>query len=147
MKALSRAARAEANRGMSRDNSRQSDDVQDDNSNNIGDNSPNLSQQSDDTDEMQAINQSGLVYGAAVSKGDQIEAGHSSNQPEVHIVQIRDLEEGNLQHSQTTWSKTESDIWCFKPINIDFLLQLNLSQTTEFILIFDTFRHWKLCQW
>ena len=112
MKAMSRAARADANR--SRDSSRQADDASDDNSNNLRDNSPNLSQRSDDTDDMQAVNQSGLVYGATSSKsahGDEIDGGgHSSNQPEVHIVQIRDLDEGNLQHSQPTWSKTESEI-------------------------------------
>lgn len=111
MKAMSRAARSDANR--SRNNSRQADDASDNNSNNLGDNSPNLSQHSDDTDDLHAVNQSGLVYGATSSKsvhGDEIDAGHSSNQPEVHIVQIRDLEEGNLQHSQPTWSKTESDI-------------------------------------
>jgi hypothetical protein len=116
MKAMSRAARAEANR--SRDSSRQQDDVSDNNSNNAGVNSPNLSQRSDDTDEIhQTINQTGLAYSAAAARhtdaldgGENMAPGHSSNQPEVHIVQIRDLEEGNLQHSQPTWSKTESDI-------------------------------------
>lgn len=119
MKAMSRAARAEANRSLSRDSSRQQDDNSDENSNNANANSPNLSQRSDDTDEVQVVNQSGLIYGAAASRGqdqldgagDNMTVGHSSaNQPEVHIVQIRDLEEGNLQHSQPTWSKTESDI-------------------------------------
>lgn len=116
MKAMSRAARAEANR--SRDSSRQQDDGSDDNSNNADANSPNLSQRSVDTDEMQqTINQSGLAYSAAASRhadaldgGENMMPAHSSNQPEVHIVQIRDLDEGNLQHSQATWSKTESDI-------------------------------------
>lgn len=112
MKAMSRAARAEANR--SRDSSRQPDDGSDDNSNNLADNSPNLSL--DDGDDLQAGNQtSGLVYGATSARPDEVDgldlaAGQSSNQPEVHIVQIRDLEEANLQHSQPTWSKTESDI-------------------------------------
>lgn len=116
MKAISRAAKAEANRSFSRDSSRQPNDGSDDNSNNIGDNSPtNLSQRSDDTDEIQAVSQSGIVYGAASSKGnaDEIDGsnalGHSSNQPEVHIVQIRDLED-NLQHSQPTWPQAESEI-------------------------------------
>lgn len=117
MKAVSRAARAEANRSMSRDSCRQQEDGSDDNSNIADNNSPNLSQRSDDTDEMQTANPSGLVYGAASSRagadeldGGDMGAGHSSNQPEVHIVRIRDIEEGELQHSQPTWSKTESDI-------------------------------------
>jgi hypothetical protein len=116
MKAMSRAARAEANK--SRDSSRQRDDGSDDNSDNAEANSPNLSHRSDDTDEMQqTMNQSGLAYSAAAARhaeamdgGENMMQGHSSNQPEVHIVQIRDLDEGNLQHSQTTWANTESDI-------------------------------------
>lgn len=106
MKAMSRAARAEANR--SRESNRQTDDGSDDNSNKIIDNSPNLSL--DGGDESGA--QPGLLYGAASAKTDEVDgltqSQSSANQPEVHIVQIRDLDEGNLQHS--TWSKTESDI-------------------------------------
>lgn len=116
MKAMSRAAKAEANRGLSsRDISRQPDDNSEENND---DNSPtNISQRSDDTDEIQAsVSPSGAMYGMASSRtgADQTDgpahmAGHSSNQPEVHIVQIRELED-NLQHSQATWSKAESDI-------------------------------------
>lgn len=116
LKAMARGAKAEANsRNLSRDKDRQNDDDgSDDNSNNVGDNSPNLSQRSDDTDEVtQAINQPGLAYGAATSKAhaDEVDAdlGHGSNQPEVHIVQIRDLE-ADLQHPQTTWPNAESEI-------------------------------------
>jgi len=109
MKALSRAARAEAIRSKNLDNSRQQDDASDDNSNR-DQNSPNLSQRSDDTDEMQATNQSGLAYGAATSRGhhDKDDAvDYGANQPEAHIVQIREVE-GSLQ--LPTWPQTESDI-------------------------------------
>lgn len=113
MKAMSRAAKAEANRSLSRDSTRQVDDGSDDNINNGDTNSPtNLSQQSVDTDDIQVgVNQSGIVYGAT-SSGDQDTGnvlGHGSNQPEVHIVQIRELDD-NIQHPQQTWSKAESEI-------------------------------------
>ena len=94
MKAISRAARAEANRNTSRDSCRQQEDDTDDS--NRDDKSPNLSQRSDDTDEIQAVNQSGLAYGAATARGHRDEM----NQPETHIVEIRDLNDG-IQ--QTTW--------------------------------------------
>lgn len=109
MKALSRAARAEANRSMNRDNSRQQDDNDDDNSNR-DENSPNLSQRSDDTDEIQATDHTGLAYGAGAATRDHHDIdgpGYSGGQPETHIVHIRDLE-GNVQ--QATWPQTESDI-------------------------------------
>lgn len=110
LKAMSRAAKAEANRSLSRDSTRQVDDGSDDNMNNGDQNSPtNLSQHSDDTDEIQAgVNQPGLVYSAAHSAAEP-EMGHSSNQPEVHIVQIREIED-NVQHPQQTWPQTESEI-------------------------------------
>lgn len=114
MRAISKAARAEANRSISRDSTRQVDDDSDD-ANNVPDNSPtDISQHSDDTDEIQtSVNQSGFVYGAAGSRAadevDDAARPHGSDQPEVHIVQIRDLDD-NVQHSQPTWSKTESDI-------------------------------------
>lgn len=111
MKALSRAARAEANRSMSRDSSRQQDDATDDNSNRDN-NSPNLSRRSDDTDEMQTANQPGLAYGVASPRGEHHSEtggpGFSGNQPEAHIVQIRDLEDTHLR--QPTWPQTESEI-------------------------------------
>lgn len=113
MKAISRAARTDANRSMSRDSSKQRDDRSDDNnSNNLGDNSPNLSQRSDEvTEEIQAVSPSNLAYGAATSRGnDQFDGPSSSNQPEMHIVQIRDLED--VQHSQPAWTDqpAESEI-------------------------------------
>lgn len=116
LKAMSRAAKAEANRGVSRGSSRQINDGSDDNMPNDGDNSPtNLSQHSDDmTDEIQAgANQSGLAFAARSGYNEQEGAGLPSqsgaNQPEIHIVQIRDIED-NTQHSQPTWPQTESDI-------------------------------------
>lgn len=108
-KAIARAARSEANRNSSRD-SREIEDNSDDNRN--GDNSPvDLSQHSDDTDEIQtSLNQSGMLYATSSGKNDELDsAATSSNQPEVHIVQIRDLED-NLQHSQAAWPQTESEI-------------------------------------
>lgn len=111
MKAISRAAKAEANRSLSRDSTRQADDNSDDNiKNDDGDNSPtNLSHHSDDTDEIQAVNQSGLVYAASRGDHDEVDAmQHTASQPEVHIVQIRDLED--VQHSQPTWPQAESEI-------------------------------------
>lgn len=96
MKVMSRAAGSEANRSLSRDSTRQVDDGSDDNTNdNNGDNSPNLSQRSDMTDELDTAN-------IPVTH-------HNSEQPEVHIVQIRDLED-NVQHSQQAWPQTESEI-------------------------------------
>lgn len=114
LKAMSRAAKSEANRSLSRDSTRQVDDGSDDNTNLNGDNSPNLSQHSDDTDEIQAsVNQSGLVYSAAAVRDNTNEAEASvhnhNNQPEVHIVQIRDLED-SVQHSQQAWPQAESEI-------------------------------------
>lgn len=114
MKAISRAAKAEANRSLSRDSTRQVEDNSDDNINIDGDNSPtNLSHLSDDTDEVQALSgQSGMIYAAARGHVDEIDglnATTSSNQPEVHIVQIRDLED-QIQQLQPTWPQTESDI-------------------------------------
>jgi len=117
MKVMSRAAKAEANRSLSRESTRQVDDGSDDNMNVDADNSPtNLSQHSDDTDEIQAsVNQSGLVYAATRGHSDDGNdnnvgtTGHNSNQPEVHIVQIRELED-NLQHSQPAWQQAESEI-------------------------------------
>lgn len=117
LKAMSRAAKSEANRSLSRDSTRQVDDGSDDNTNMNGDNSPNLSQHSDDTDEIQAsVNQSGLVYSASASAArentDEIDGANvhnHNNQPEVHIVQIRDLED-NVQHSQQAWPQAESEI-------------------------------------
>lgn len=116
LKAISRAAKSEANRSLSRDSTRQVDDGSDDNTNMNGDNSPNLSQHSDDTDEIHAsVNQSGLVYSAsAATRGntDETDAANVhnyNNQPEVHIVQIRDLED-NVQHPQQAWPQAESEI-------------------------------------
>lgn len=110
MKAISRAAKAEANRSLSRDSTRQVDD--DDNINN-DDNSPtNLSQHSDDTDEIKVTDQPGLLYGAAMTRDetDGVDAqAHSAQQPEVHIVQIRDLGD-NLQHPEPAWPQAESEI-------------------------------------
>lgn len=115
MKAMYRSARAEANR--SRDDSKQQTAGSADHSDDADDNSPNLSHRSNDSDEVQ--HQSGVIggYTAAASRhndaldgGESMPPGHSPNQPEVHIVQIRDLDEGNLQHSQATWPERESDI-------------------------------------
>lgn len=115
MKAISRAAKAEANRSLSRDSSRQVDDNSDDNKNS-DDNSPtNLSHNSDDTEEIQVVDQPGLAYAAARANIDQpdtsdgVQMSSSANQPEVHIVQIRDLED-SVQHSQPTWPQAESEI-------------------------------------
>lgn len=117
MKAMSRMSRAEANKNtLNRDSSRQTNDDNnsDDNlnSNDNGADSPtNLSQHSEDvvTDEIQ--NSSGMVY-AAASGGrgdDQVDIGGRSNGgPEVHIVQIRDLDESAPQ--QADWPQTESEI-------------------------------------
>lgn len=115
MKSLSRAARTEPNRSRDRENN---DNGSDDNGNNNGTSSPgNLSQQSDDTEKMQLSEEpSTAVFAAATtSPGNDVIDGALNNpsstiyQPEVHIVQIRDLDD-NVQHSQPTWSQTESDI-------------------------------------
>lgn len=111
MKAIARAAKTEANRGLSRDSTRQIDDASDDNGNNNGGSSPgNLSQRSDDTDKLQlSEEQPTALYAAAAADPDGATNLITTNQPEVHIVQIRDLED-NVQHSQPTWSQTESEI-------------------------------------
>lgn len=114
LKAMSRAAKAEANRSLSRDSTRQADDGSDDNMNNDSSSPANLSQHSDDTDEIQAtVSRSGLVYEASRSRPDEVDGGntssHNANQPEVHIVQIRDLED-NVQHPQQAWPQAESEI-------------------------------------
>lgn len=123
MKALARSARAEANRSISRDSTRQMEDNSDDNGNNNGDASPgNMSQRSDDTDDLgTTINQTGGVYAATAPNAppqlDQVdgEINHerslplSSEQPELHIVQMREVED--VHHSQPTWPQNgESDI-------------------------------------
>lgn len=113
MKAISRAAKAEANRSLSRESTRQVDDNSDDNIKNSDDNSPtNLSHNSDDTDEIQ-VEQPGLAYAAARANLDQPDnpddgpMSPSAGQPEVHIVQIRDLDD-SVQ--QPAWPQAESEI-------------------------------------
>lgn len=123
MKALARSARAEANRSLSRDSTRQMEDNSDDNINDNGDVSPgNLSHQSDDTDDLQnTLSQSGRIYSAAANVGpqpdDQVDGSeiqiernlqHSVEQPELHIVQMREVED--VHHSQPTWPQNESQI-------------------------------------
>lgn len=111
MRAMAKASKADPNRSSSRDSARQDDDNSDLNINNDGGDSPtNLSQRSFDSDEIQATNM-GIVYAADTSgtKHDDIDGPHqsTSHQPEVHIVQIRELED-NVQHSQ--YPQTESEI-------------------------------------
>lgn len=120
MKALSRAAKAEANRSLSRDSTRQMDDISDDNINNNGDVSPNMSQRSEVSEDLQnTINQTSAMYAQVSPALDQHDGEpterniSSSNQPEVHIVQIRDIEDvqhGNVEHSQPNWTQNESEI-------------------------------------
>lgn len=111
-KAMSKAARAEANKSLSKDSNRQNQDTSD---NDERENSPGgISQNSDDTDEVvQSIeeHQTGILYAAGVSRGQDDNDGphvssHNPNQPEVHIVRIRDIED-NVQQA---WPQTESDI-------------------------------------
>lgn len=113
-KALARMAKAEANETKRKDESRE--DEEDDFNNRSDDNDnnsfPDLSDDNN-SDEIQAtVNQSGLVYAAAARGAGIDDCGQDnfgSNQPEVHIVQIRDLDD-NVQHSQSTWQERESDI-------------------------------------
>lgn len=115
-KAMSKAARAEANKSLSRDSSRQNQDNSDDNDER--DHSPGgISQDSDDSVELAQFNEeqhSGLVYAAGVTKGvhddtDGHDVSSHPNQPEIHIVQIREIED-RVQHYQQPWPQTESDI-------------------------------------
>lgn len=111
MKAVSRAAKAEANRSLSRDSTRQIDDASDDSNKNDADSPTNLSQQFDEVDEIQAsIHQSGIVYGAANTRMDEPDTSlHQPNQPEVHIVHIRDIDD-NSQQPPADWPQAESEI-------------------------------------
>lgn len=127
-KAMSKAARAEANKSLSKDSSKQNQDASD---NDERENSPGgISQASDDTEEViQSIDEqhSGLVYAAGIAKSghdnnDGHEASshsngpqmspyldHVSQPPEIHIVQIREIED-RVQHFDQPWPQTESDI-------------------------------------
>lgn len=114
MKAIARAAKAEPNRTMSRESTRQIDDGSDDNGNDNGGSSPgDLSQRSNDFDKSPAPEEPSTELYAAASTSlandttDSFIPPSQANQPEVHIVQIRDLD---VQHSQPTWSQTESEI-------------------------------------
>lgn len=111
-KAVSRMAKQAANRSLMR-NGEPNQDSRSDNDNDIddgGDNSPtNLSQHSGDTETVQGTAPN-VAYGATIAHRHD-EALHQGppDQPEVHVVQIRDLEE-NVQHSQPVWPQTESEI-------------------------------------
>lgn len=119
MKAIARAAKSEPNKNLSRDNSRQANDNSDENIANDNDSPTNLSNisQTDADDinrDLETVIQARMAHDVATAgrSNDDADAGHSkhnSNQPEVHIVQIRDMDEG-VQHSQPTWPQTESDI-------------------------------------
>lgn len=120
---MSRMSRSEANKStLSRDSTRQmnDNDNSDDNLNisnrDDNDDSPtNLSQHSDDvvTEDIQNLtNNSGLVYAAATGGHGDDQVVIKTEQPEVHIVRIRDLEDDAVvQHpQQADWPQTESEI-------------------------------------
>lgn len=111
-KAIARIARQKAHRSVSPDNldqQKNNDDRSDDNANDDTNSPTNLSQHSEEIDELQ-VNHSGLTYNALAHGQHEDEINHQHlEKPEVHVVQIRDVDEGT-KHSQPVWPQTESEI-------------------------------------